>query len=297
MNELELIESARDLEGFEVELRSADAVQCFYRSLCDWRSATALQFVECGNAFRSFALFDEALKCYGEAIARDGVCLEAYVKRGELLFELAVCGGSDEEILRFGRRSADDFRKALVLSMGANEVAVMISAGLLKREAANFGGSPAAGFHSRKALRLVWGLGIVLLLVDDTAGAQGLAENVLMKGKSLMESVRCDFLYLLGLAKVFMSDNLGADEVFEELLGLEGGVECGWFGKLVSCLALSDGAQAEVILAQLKLRDAVMWEAGLRLQRSGCSRFVCVAKTLLDVGNAVVRKKARPLKT
>jgi len=49
-------------------------------------------------------------------------------------------------------------------------------------------------------------------------------------------------------------------------------------------------------LAQLKLRDAVLWEAGLRLQRSGCSRFVCVAKALLDVGNAVVRKKARQLR-
>jgi hypothetical protein len=259
MYELELIESARDWEGFEVELRSEDAVKCFYRSLCDSSSATASQFVECGDAFRSFALLDEALKCYGEGIARDGVCLQAYIKRGELLFEVAVCSGSDEEILRFGQRSADDFRKALVLSMGANEV--------------------------------VWGLGIVLLLVDDAGGAQGLAGNVLIKGKSLTESVRCDFLYLLGLARLFSGNNLGADEVFEELLGFECGVECGWFGKLVYCLALSDGAEAEVILAQLKLRDAVLWEAGLRLQRSGCSRFVCVAKALLDVGNAVVRRK------
>jgi hypothetical protein len=217
--------------------------------------------VECGDAFRTFALFDEALGCYGEGIARDTGCSEAYVRRGEFLFELAVCSGSDEERVRFGRRSVDDFRKALVLSLGSNDV--------------------------------VWRLGVALLLVDDAASVQALGNNVLMRGESLTASLRCDFLYLSGLAKVFRGDNLGADEVFEELVGLESSVESGWFGKLVSCLALSDGAQAEVILAQLKLRDAAMWEAGLRLQRSGCSRFVCVAKALLDVGNAVVIKGAR----
>jgi hypothetical protein len=205
-------------------------------------------------------LFDETLESYGEAIARDSGCLQAYVRRGELLFELAVCGESDEEVLRFGWRSVDDFRKALVLSLGMNDV--------------------------------VWRLGVVLLLVDDAAGVQALADNVLTKGKSLTTSVRCDFLYLLGLAKVFMTDQLGADEVFEELVGLDCGVESGWFGKLVSCLALSDGAGAEVLLGQLELRDVVLWEAGLRLQRSGCSRFVCVAKALLDVGGVVVRKEA-----
>jgi hypothetical protein len=259
MYELEEIESARDFEGLEVEFSSADEVKVFYRSLCDSNGSNALRFVECGEAFRSFALFDEAVESYGEAIARDSGCLQAYVRRGELLFELAVCGGSDEEILRFGWRSVDDFRKGLVLSLGMNDV--------------------------------VWRLGIALLLVDDAAGVQALADNVVMKGKSVTTSVRCDFLYLLGLAKVFVADELGANEVFERLVDL-GGVESGLFGKLVSCLALSDGAGAEVLLGQLKLRDVVLWEAGQRLQRSGCSRFVCVATALLGVGGVVVRKEA-----
>lgn len=249
MYELEEIESARDFEGLEVEFRSADEVNLFYRSLRDSNGSNALRFVECGEAFRSFALFDEALESYAEAIARDSGCLQAYLRRGELLFELAVCGGSDEELFRFGWRSVDDFRKALVLSLGMNHV--------------------------------VWRLGIALLLVDDAAGVQALADNVVMKGKSVTTLVRCDFLYLLGLAKVFMTDKLGADEVFERLVDL-GGVESRLFGKLVSCLALSDGAGAEVLLGQLKLRDVVLWEAGQRLQRSGCSRFVSVAKALLD---------------
>jgi hypothetical protein len=213
--------------------------------------------LECGDAFRYFALFDEALKCYAEGMARDAGYLEAYVKRGELLFELAVCSGSDEESFRFGWRSVDDFRKALVLSLGSDEA--------------------------------VWRLGIALLLVDDAAGVQALADNVLMKGKSVTASLRCDFLYLSGLAKVFSADKLGADEVFEELVRLDCGVESGWFGKLISCLALSDGAEAEKILTQLQLRDLVLWKAGQSLQRSGCNRFVDVAKALFDLGGVVVR--------
>jgi len=185
--------------------------------------------------------------------------LQAYVKRGELLFELAVCSQTDEETLTFGLRSVDDFRKALVLSLGANDV--------------------------------VWQLTIALLLVDDAAGAQALADKVLIKGHSLGMAVRCDFLYLWGLAMVFKREQFGADEVFEELVGFDCGVESGWFGKLVSCLALSDGAGAEVILTQLQLRDAGLWNAGQSLQRSGCNRFVDVAKALLNVGNVVVRSK------
>jgi hypothetical protein len=257
MYELQIIESESEMETFEVELRSAEEVKCFYRSLCDSSRSTAMGFVECGEAFRSFALFDEALECYGEAIARDSGCLQAYVRRGELFFEIAVCGGSDEEILRFGWRSVDDFRKALVLSLGTNDV--------------------------------VWRLGIALLLVDDAAGVQALADNVIMKGDAVPSWVRCDFLYLSGMAKVFTSDKLGADELFEELVGLDC-AESGWFGKLVCCMALSDGAGAEVILTQLQLRDVVLWKAGQSLQRSGCSRFSDVAKALFDVRSVAAVK-------
>ena len=177
------------------------------------------------------------------------------MRRGELLFELAVCGQTDEEILRFGLRSVDDFRKALVLSLGAIDV--------------------------------VWQLAIALLLVDDAAGAQGLADKVLMKGHSIATTVRCDFLYLSGLAMVFTHDQFGADEVFEELVRLD--VESGWFGKVVSCLALSDGVGADGILKELQLRDVVLWEAGQSLQRSGCRRFVDVTKALLEAGRSTGR--------
>src|SRR5690349_721926 len=143
MYELELIESENlNAEGSEVELRSADEAKFFYRSLCDSSRSETVNFVECGEALRSFALFEEALECFGKGIARDNGCLQPYVKRGEVLFELAVCGGSDEESLRLGRMAVDDFRKALVLSLGANDV--------------------------------VWRLGIALLLVDDAAGVQAL---------------------------------------------------------------------------------------------------------------------------
>jgi hypothetical protein len=261
MYELELIECEREPERFEVELRSAEEVKRFYRSLCDSSRSTALDFVGCSEVFRSFGLLDEALECYGEGLARDSGCLQAYVMRGELLFQLAVCSRTDEEIARLGWRSVDDFRKALVLSLGANEV--------------------------------VWRLGIALLLVDDAASVEALADNVLMKGEAITSTIRCDFLYLLGLAKVFRTDRLGADEVFEELVRLDCGVESGWFGKLVSCLVLADRAGAEGILTQLHLRDVVLWEAGQSLERSGCSRFIDVAKAFLDVGTVAVAPKFR----
>lgn len=252
MSELELIESERDLEDQGVEFGSVDELRLFYSSLGESSSSSGLRLVECGDSFRTFALLDEALECYGEAIACDSRCLRAYVTRGELFFELAVCGRTDEEILRFGWRSVDDFRKALVLSLGANDV--------------------------------VWQLAIALLLVDDARGAQALADKVIMKGDPLPGSVRCDFLYLSGLAKVFMDDQVGADEVFEELVKVDGGVEWGWFGKLVCCLSLLDGAGTEVILRQLQVRDVALFEAGQRLQRSGCSRFLDVARASLEVG-------------
>lgn len=251
MYELEVIESERYVEDHQVVFRSADEVRSLYGSLQD-SNGSALRFVECGDAFRTLELFDEAMECYGEGIARDSRCLQAYVRRGELLFELAVCGRTDEEIAKFGWRSVDDFRKALVLSLGANDV--------------------------------VWQLAIALLLVDDVAGAQALADKVLMKGHSVATAVRCDFLYLSGLAMVFKHEQFGADEVFEELVGIDFSVENGWFGKLVSCLAFSDGAGADGILTELQLRDVVLWEVGQSLQRSGCGRFVDVAKALLGVG-------------
>ena len=259
MYELELIESERDLDHFEVELRSADQAERRYRSLRDSSRSIGLDFVECGEALRSFALLDEALECFGEGIARDSGCLQAYVRRGEVVFELAVRAGNDEDIANLGWSAVDDFRKALVLSLGAIDV--------------------------------VWRLGIALLLVDDAAGVTKLSESVIMKGDAAPPAVRCDFLYLLGLAKVFISDKGGADEVFEELVGLDCGVESGWFGKLVCCMTLSDGAGAEVILAQLQLRDVVLWQAGLCLQRSGCTRFIDVAKALLDVGSMALKSR------
>jgi tetratricopeptide (TPR) repeat protein len=256
---LELIESDRDSQDLEVGLRSVDELKCLYRSLNDASRSTALDLVECGEAFRSFGLLDDALECFGKGIARDSGCLQAYVRRGELLFELAIRAGSDEEIVRLGWRSINDFRKALVLSLGTtNDV--------------------------------VWRLGIALLLVDDARGAHALAHNVIMKGDAVGVSVRCDFLYLLGLAMVFMGNKRGADEVFEDLVGLEElagldcGVESGLFGKLVCCVALSDGAGAEGLLSELQLRHVRLLEAGQCLQRSGCNRFIDVARAFLRFG-------------
>jgi hypothetical protein len=255
---LDEIERAKDFEDDGVAFRSVEEVRLFYGSLLDSTDSSVFCFVECGDAFRTFAVFDEALGCYGEGIAKDSSCLEAYLKRGELLFQLAVSSGNDQDRVSFGLRSVDDFRKALVLSLGTNDV--------------------------------VWRLAVALLLVDDAMGVQALTKNVLMKGKSVSALTRCDFLYLSGLAKVFGGDNLGADEVFEQLVRLDCGVVSGWFGKLVACLALSGGAQAELMLVELKLRDAVLWEVGQRLQRSGCNRFVDVAKTFFEVENAFLRK-------
>lgn len=91
MYEFELIARDADAVASDVDLRSVDEVRLFYGSLLRQSSVSAVRFIECGEVFGSFGSFDEALESYGRAVAKDPGCLRAYLARGELYFELAVC--------------------------------------------------------------------------------------------------------------------------------------------------------------------------------------------------------------
>jgi tetratricopeptide (TPR) repeat protein len=259
MYELELIASDEDVLNSDVDLRSLDEVRSFYESLLGQRSVSALRFVECGEAFAGFGLFDEASECYGKALAKDGGCLRAYLARGELYFQLAVCASSDDSRQALGRKAVEDFRRALMLSLGMSDV--------------------------------VWSLGMALLLVEDPGSVQSLAKNVLMKADSMTTSVRCDFLYLLGLADVFAGDREEADEALEELSKLEGGLASGWFGKIVCSLVLAQGSGVDAFLIELEQVDSELFEAGRSLQQSGCAAFVDVVRALSVFGFVTVKKR------
>jgi len=154
MYELEVIESELEREGDVVGLLSVEEAVSFYRSLRKSARGSASSFVECGDALRSFDMVEEALGCYGDAIIRDAGYLPGYLGRGELLFELAVCGASEEEIVRHAMSAVSDFRVAMMLSLGSSDV--------------------------------VWRLGTALLVISDVAGTRGLAENVLVKTQTSM---------------------------------------------------------------------------------------------------------------
>lgn len=259
MYELELIASDADLVNSDVDLRSADEVRLFYGSLLGQSSVSALRFVECGEAFGSFGLFDEALESFGRAVAKDGGCLRAYLARGELYFELAVCAQSDEERKVLGRKAVEDFRKALLLSLGLSDV--------------------------------IWSLGVALILIEEPESAKSLAKNALMKGSVAGASVRCDFLYLLGLAQVFARDREAAEQAFEALMEVDGEVSTAWFGRIVCSLVLSRGTRVDDFLRELEPLDSALFKAARSLEQSGCASFVNVVRALSDVGVTVKKRK------
>lgn len=249
MYELELIE--RDLErDNELELSRIDEVLDLYHSLCRSKNGSASAYVECGDAFRAVDMIEHALRSYGDAIGRDAGCLSAYLGRGELMFELAVLGTSEEEVLGFGTSAVNDFRMAMMLSLGSSEV--------------------------------VWRLGTSLLVVGDLSGARGLAKNVLSRSKAINEFSRRDFMCLLAFAKLFMGEVEEAGEVFEEMLHLGGGGDV-VFGKLVVCLMSGDADGAAIQLGLLNVEDRGLWNAGNQLREAGCRDYLDVARSIVGI--------------
>lgn len=249
MYELELIELDLQRDN-ELEPSRIDEVVNLYQSLCRSKNASASAYVGCGDAFRAVDMIEDALQSYGDAIGRDAGCLSAYLGRGELMFELAVLGTSEEEVLRFGTSAVTDFRIAMMLSLGSSDV--------------------------------VWRLGTALLVVGDLTGARGLAENVLSRSTTINESSRRDFMYLLAFAKLFMGEVEESGEVFEEMVLLGGGGEV-VFGKLVVCLMSGDADGAAIQLGRLTLEDRGLWNAGNRLRDAGCRDYLDVARSVVGV--------------
>jgi hypothetical protein len=248
IEELELErEAGSTADGLE-RGTSAEALNV-YQSLLGQGSAVAL--VECADALRSFDMNDEALAAYGEAIARDTGCLAAYLGRGELFFEEAVLGVTRDEGQKYGLRAVTDFREGMLASLGSVEV--------------------------------VWKLGTALLLVGDAAGAHGLAENVLMKSEVVSEGVRRDFLYLLGFAKLFSGDPVGAGVCAAELVSMEGDAGEGGFLELAISIfsPVNDGPVSDG--AGCSPEKGGFGEAGQRLQLSGCRDFLDIARALAGV--------------
>jgi len=252
--ELEELEVGRELvDGLDV--RTPGEALSLYSSLFGSGSASA--FVECAEAFRSFGMNDDALASYGKSIALDAGCLGAYLGRGELYFEQALLA-TEEKVEEHGLHAVADFRKGMVVSLGSIEV--------------------------------VWKLGTALLIIGDAAAACGLAENVLIKSEVVSAGVRRDFLHLLGFARLFSGDSLGAGVCAAELLSMEGDAGEGRFLKLAISIVSGEAVDGSLTDGEAiaGTEKAALLEASERLRVSGCREFLDVARAL--AGLSVERK-------
>jgi hypothetical protein len=251
MYELEQLES--DLYQVEdsAEVRSGEEAIQFYKSLCKSVSSSASSFVASGDGFRSFDMFEQAINAYGVAIRKNAGYLPAYIGRGELYFELALAAPAREVMLRYGASAVDDFRVAMMVSLGSADI--------------------------------VWRLGTALLVVGDAAGARALAENCLVKSDRMRKRSKRDFLYLLGFGKLFGGDLVGAEWAFAEMAHTGVGCAEAIFGRLVVCLVSGNVIGVKAELDQLEIADRTLWEAGCQLESAGCTTFVQVAQAIFGL--------------
>src|ERR1051326_5402260 len=73
--------------------------------------ASAEAFADCGRAFMSFGLFQEAMAAYSDAIARDSNCLGGFLGRAQAGYALMLAG-RDMENARTSSEVASDYRQA-----------------------------------------------------------------------------------------------------------------------------------------------------------------------------------------
>ena len=245
--DLDLIE----LERSEPELlMSPGETLSMYESLVGSRGLTVSGILSYARALESFGMDEEAVGAYDEALVRDSLCWEAYLRRGEALLGMFVArddGGSASDL---GARAVDDFERALSLA----------------------GSARGQVFRS---------FATALLVIGDYERCKNLTESWFGQGHEQELEAQSDLFYVLGFARLFSGYADKGIEAFLEMQKLGRSVEDSLFGRAVCFLVIRKMDLVREIQSQLR---AELSEAIRILGESGCNSFLDVARVLMLVG-------------